>query len=165
MKTELVKIDAPENSNLIFGMSHFIKTVEDIHELMVNSMPGIKFGLAFSEASQDRLVRTSGTDDELIKAAEDNLFRIGCGHAFLIFIRDAFPINFLNSLKMCVEVVRIFCATANPVEVIVAESDQGRGVMGVIDGFSPLGVEDEEHKRKRVRFLRDIGYKLGPSDS
>jgi len=164
MKTELVKIEAPENTNLIFGMSHFIKTVEDVYEIMVNSIPGAKFGLAFSEASQDRLIRTSGTDDELVRAAADNLSRIGCGHSFLIFMRDAFPINVLNSLKMCVEVVRIFCATANPVEVIVAESDLGRGVMGVIDGFSPLGIEDEGHRKQREKFLRDIGYKLGSNN-
>lgn len=160
MKTEIVKIEAPENINLIFGMSHFIKTVEDIHEIMVNGVPSAKFGIAFSEASQDRLVRSSGNDDELIKSAEQNILRIGCGHSFLIFMRDAFPINVLNSLKSCVEVCRIFCATANPVEVIVAESDLGRGVMGVIDGNSPLGIEDEKHKDERKKFLRDIGYKL-----
>jgi adenosine/AMP kinase len=160
MKTELVKIEAPENTNLIFGMSHFIKTVEDVHEIMVNSVPSAKFGIAFSEASQDRLVRSSGNDDELVKAAEQNILRIACGHTFLIFMRDAFPINVLNSLKSCVEVCRIFCATANPVEVIVAESDLGGGVMGVIDGNSPLGIEDEKQKNERKKFLRDIGYKL-----
>ena len=160
MKTEIVKIEAPDNSNLIFGMSHFIKTVEDIHEIMVNGLPSSKFGIAFSEASQERLVRSSGNDDELIKSAEQNILRIGCGHTFLIFMRDAFPINVLNSVKGCVEVCRIFCATANPVAVIVAESDLGRGVMGVIDGNSPLGIEDEKQKTERKKFLRDIGYKL-----
>ncbi len=160
MKTEIVTIEAPENTNLIFGMSHFIKTVEDVHEIMVNGVPSAKFGIAFSEASQDRLVRSSGNDEELIKAAEQNILRIGCGHSFLVFMRDAFPINVLNSLKGCVEVCRIFCATANPVEVIVAESDLGRGVMGVIDGNSPVGIEDEKHKTDRKKFLRDIGYKL-----
>jgi len=160
MKTEIVKIEAPDNSNLIFGMSHFIKTVEDIHEIMVNGLPSAKFGIAFSEASQERLVRSSGNDDELIKSAEQNILRIGCGHTFLIFMRDAFPINVLNSVKDCVEVCLIFCATANPVEVIVAESDLGRGVMGVIDGNSPLGIENEKQKTERKKFLRDIGYKL-----
>lgn len=164
MKTEIVKIVAPSDTNLIFGMTHFIKSVEDIHEVMVNSVPAIKFGVAFSEASQDCLVRSSGNDPELIKAAEDNILKIGCGHSFLIFMREAFPINVLNNLKNCVEVCRIFCATANPVEVIVAESEQGRGVMGVIDGFTPKGVESDKHKQERMGFLRMIGYKLGPSE-
>lgn len=163
MKTELVKIEAPEDTNLIFGMTHFIKSVEDIHEVMVNSVPTVKFGLAFSEASQECLVRSSGNDEELIEAAEKNVLKVGCGHSFLILMRNAFPINVLNDLKNCVEVCRIFCATANPVEVIVGVSDQGRGVMGVIDGFAPKGVETEKHKRERMEFLRNIGYKLGPS--
>ncbi|MBU1320039.1 MAG: adenosine-specific kinase [Candidatus Zixiibacteriota bacterium] len=164
MKTEIVKIVAPSDTNLIFGMTHFIKSVEDIHEVMVNSVPAIKFGVAFSEASQECLVRSSGNDPELIKAAEDNILKIGCGHSFLIFMREAFPINVLNNLKNCVEVCRIFCATANPVEVIVAVSEQGRGVMGVIDGFAPKGVESDKHKQERMGFLRMIGYKLGPSE-
>jgi len=164
MKTELVKIVAPSDTNLIFGMTHFIKSVEDIHEVMVNSVPTIKFGVAFSEASQECLVRSSGNDPELIKAAEDNVLTIGCGHSFLIFMREAFPINVLNNLKNCVEVCRIFCATANPVEVIVAVSEQGRGVMGVIDGFAPKGVESDKNKQERMGFLRMIGYKLGPSE-
>jgi adenosine/AMP kinase len=160
MKTELVKIDAPEGTNLILGMSHFIKTVEDIHEIIVNTVPQAKFGLAFSEASQDRLVRSTGNDDDLVKAAEQSSLAIGCGHSFLMFIKEAFPINILNNLKNCVEVCRIFCATANPIEVIIAESDQGRGIMGVIDGFTPVGVEKAEHKQARKKFLRDIGYKF-----
>lgn len=163
MKTELVKIEAPADTNLIFGMTHFIKSVEDIHEVMVNSVPTIKFGLAFSEASQDCLVRSSGNNDELIKAAEQNVLKIGCGHSFLVFMRDAFPINVLNNLKNCVEVCRIFCATANPVEVIVGVSEMGRGVMGVIDGFPPKGIETDKHKQERIEFLRAIGYKLGPA--
>ena len=164
MDTELVKIESPADTNLIFGMSHFIKTVEDVHEIMVNAVPAIKFGFAFSEASGPCLVRSSGTDDELIKAAEDNLTRIGCGHSFLIFMRDAFPINVLNSLKNCREVCRIFCATANPVEVIVGISDMGRGVMGVIDGYPPKSVETDKDKHARMEFLRKIGYKLGLSN-
>jgi len=163
MNTDVVKIEAPKDTNLIFGMSHFIKTVEDLHEVMVNSVPGIKFGIAFSEASMERLIRSSGNDDELIKAAEENLLKIGCGHSFLVFMRDAFPINVMTNLKNCVEVVRIFCATANPVQVIVAETDQGRGVMGVVDGEPPLGVEGDKEKQHRTEFLRTIGYKLGPS--
>jgi len=164
MNTELVKIEAPDDTNLIFGMTHFIKSVEDIHEVMVNSVPGIKFGVAFSEASQECLVRSSGNDDELIKAAEQNTLKIGCGHSFLIFMREAFPINVLTNLKNCVEVCRIFCATANPVEVIVGVSEQGRGVMGVIDGFPPKGIENDSHKKDRMGFLRTIGYKLGPKE-
>jgi adenosine/AMP kinase len=163
MQTELVKIDAPADTNLIFGMTHFIKSVEDLHEVMVNAVPTIKFGLAFSEASQECLVRSSGNDDRLVKAAEQNVLKIGCGHSFLVFMRDAFPINVLNSVKNCVEVCRIFCATANPVEVIVGVSELGRGVMGVIDGSAPKGVETEKHKRERMEFLRNIGYKLGPT--
>ncbi len=162
MNMELVKIEAPADTNLIFGMTHFIKSVEDIHEVMVNAVPTIKFGMAFSEASQECLVRSSGNDDELVRAAEQNVLKIGCGHSFLVFMRNAFPINVLNNLKNCVEVCRIFCATANPVEVIVAVSELGRGVMGVIDGFAPKGIETDRHKQERTEFLRNIGYKLGP---
>lgn len=160
MNTLTVKIDNPDELNLIFGMTHFIKSVEDIHEIMVNTVPGIKFGLAFSEASQERLIRTTGTDPELIKLAEENLLKIGCGHTFLIFLGNAFPINVLNAIKGCPEVCRIFCATANPVEVVIAESELGRGVMGVIDGFTPVGIENEENKKVRKEFLRKIGYKF-----
>lgn len=160
MNTLTVKIDNPDELNLIFGMTHFIKSVEDIHEIMVNTVPGIKFGMAFSEASQERLIRTTGTDPKLIKLAEDNLLKIGCGHTFLIFLGNAFPINVLNAIKNCPEVCRIFCATANPVEVVIAESELGRGVMGVIDGFTPVGIENEENKKVRKEFLRKIGYKF-----
>ncbi len=160
MNTLTVKIDNPNELNLIFGMTHFIKSVEDIHEIMVTTVPGIKFGLAFSEASMERLIRTTGTDPELIKLAEDNLLKIGCGHTFLIFLGNAFPINVLNAIKGCPEVCRIFCATANPVEVVITESELGRGVMGVIDGFTPLGIENEENKKVRKEFLRKIGYKF-----
>jgi len=154
-----VKLVFPEGCNIILGQSHFIKTVEDIYELMVNAVPGIKFGLAFSEASGPCLIRKDGTDEELIDVAVENLEMIASGHCFFLVMKDAFPLNVLNSLKQCFEVVNIFCATANPVEIIVAESEQGRGILGVIDGFSPKGVETVEDVAKRKEFLRMIGYK------
>jgi hypothetical protein len=160
MQLETIKIDIPSDCNLILGMSHFIKTVEDVHELMVNSVPGGKFGLAFCEASGDRLVRFSGNDDDLARTAADNIFKIGAGHSFLIFMRNAFPVNVLTRLKDVYEVVSIFCATANPVQVIVARTEQGTGILGVVDGESPLGIEDDTAKKKRYEFLRKIGYKL-----
>jgi adenosine/AMP kinase len=160
MNTEVVTIEAPSNTNLVFGMTHFIKSVEDIHEVMVNSVPQIQFGLAFSEASGPCLIRSSGNDAGLVNAAEQNLMKIGCGHSFLVFMRNAFPVNVLNNLKNCVEVCRIFCATANPVEVVVGITEQGRGVLGVIDGSPPKGIETDENKRERAAFLRKIGYKL-----
>lgn len=159
MEFHVVKIEMPSDCNVILGMSHFIKTVEDVYEVMVNSVPGVKFGVAFCEASQDRLVRFSGNDDELSRAAADCIQRIGAGHSFLIFMRDGFPVNVLPALKNVVEVVRIFCATANPVEVLVAGTEQGNGIIGVIDGFGPLGIEDEAAKKVRHEFLRKIGYK------
>jgi len=155
----LERIDIPEGCNVIFGMSHFIKTVEDLYEAMVNSVPGVKFGLAFNEASGPRLVRKDGTKDELIIAAVKNIKRIGAGHTFLIIMEDAFPINVLPAVKNCREVVNIFCATANPVQVILAQTEQGRGVLGVIDGESPAGVELDTQIGQRKQFLRDIGYK------
>lgn len=160
LKIETVKITNPDELNLILGQSHFIKTVEDLHEALVSSVPGIKFGLAFCEASGPRLIRASGTDDKLIKLAEKNAVNIGSGHSFIIFLKDTFPINVLNSVKSVPEVVSIFCATANPVEVIIGESEQGRGILGVIDGGSPLGTEKTQDKKARSKFLRDIGYKL-----
>jgi len=159
MELKTVKLTFPEGCNIILGQSHFIKTVEDIYEIMVNSVPGIKFGLAFSEASGPCLIRKDGTDEELINIAVENLKNIASGHCFFIVMRDSFPINVLNNLKQCFEVVNIFCASANPVEVIVAESEQGRGILGVIDGFSPKGVETDEDIKKRKEFLRMIGYK------
>ncbi len=160
MDTELVKIDNPGELNFILGHSHFIKTVEDIHEALVNTVPNIKFGLAFCEASQKCLVRWSGTDDELIKLAQDNAMKLSAGHSFIIFLRDAFPINVLRIVKQVPEVCRIFCATANPVEVIIAKSDLGRGIMGVIDGLPTVGIETEADIKERKDFLRMIGYKL-----
>lgn len=159
MELVLEKIDFPEDCNIIFGMSHFIKTVEDLFEAMVNSVPGISFGLAFNEASGPCLVRKEGTEDELMRIATDNLRRIGAGHTFLIVLKNAFPLNVLPAVKSCREVVNIFCATANPVQVILAETEQGRGVLGVIDGFSPKGIELDSDITHRKEFLLDIGYK------
>jgi uncharacterized protein len=155
-----VAIEKPLEINFILGQSHFIKTVEDGHELMVSSVPGIKFGLAFCEASGKCLVRSTGSDPELTRLAEKNALAIGAGHSFIIFLGEGFyPINVLNALKMLPEVCRIFCATSNPTEVIIAENGQGRGILGVIDGSAPLGIEGEEEVTWRKGFLRMIGYK------
>jgi hypothetical protein len=160
MELKIVKIEKPEDVNLILGQSHFIKTVEDIHEVMVTSVPGAKFGLAFCESSGACLVRASGTDEELVELAKRNAFALSAGHSFIVFMRDTYPINFLNSIKNVPEVCRIFCATANPVEVVVAETEQGRGILGVIDGLRSKGIEGEEDIAWRKDFLRMIGYKL-----
>jgi adenosine/AMP kinase len=160
MELKTVGIEKPENLNVVFGQSHFIKTVEDIHEAMVNAVPGIKFGIAFCEASGPCLVRSSGTDQELVKLAEKNAMNISAGHSFIIMLRDAFPVNILNAVKNVPEVCCIFCATANPVEVIVAETEQGRGVMGVVDGYPAKGIESEKDVAERKDLLRKIGYKL-----
>jgi len=160
MELKTVRIDKPAEVNLILGQSHFIKTVEDIHEALVSAVPGIKFGLAFCESSGPALVRWSGTDDEMIELAKRNAFELGAGHAFIIFLKDCFPINVLNAIKEVPEVCRIFCATANPVEVVVAETDQGRGILGVIDGVKSKGIEGEQEIEERKEFLRKIGYKL-----
>ncbi|MDA3885579.1 MAG: adenosine-specific kinase [Candidatus Delongbacteria bacterium] len=160
MHTEIVTLDFPEDANIILGQSHFIKTIEDIYEAMVNTVPGVKFGVAFCEASGECLVRYDGNDDDLMKIAADNAFKISAGHSFIIVMRDAFPINVLGRIKDVPEVCRIFCATANPTQVIVASTQQGRGIMGVIDGFAPKGIEKEKDKQWRKDFLRNIGYKL-----
>jgi len=155
-----VKIEKPEAINFILGQSHFIKTVEDIHECLVTSVPGIRFGLAFCEASGKSLIRWSGTDDEMISLAKINASALGAGHSFILFLQEGFyPVNVLNAIKLIPEVCNIFCATANPVEVILAVSPQGRGILGVIDGESPKGLEDEEDIEWRKGFLRMIGYK------
>jgi adenosine/AMP kinase len=160
MDIQVVKIEKPENINFILGQSHFIKTVEDIHEALVNSVPNIKFGLAFCEASGKCLVRWTGTDNEMIDLAKKNAQAIGAGHSFILFLGDGyFPLNVLNSIKNVPEVARVFCATANPTEVLVAQTEQGRGILGVVDGFSPKGVEDDEGIIWRKDFLRMIGYK------
>jgi adenosine/AMP kinase len=160
MEIKVVKLEYPEEVNIILGQSHFIKTAEDLYEIMVSSVPGVKFGLAFNEASSVCLIRAEGNDHKLKSLAIANIREIGAGHAFIIIMENAFPINVLNAVKQCPEVCRIFCATANPVEVIVAETEQGRGILGVIDGFAPKGVEDEEEVEKRKKFLRTINYKL-----
>ncbi|MEE9442538.1 MAG: adenosine-specific kinase [candidate division Zixibacteria bacterium] len=159
MKTKTYKIQVAADENMILGMSHFIKTVEDIYEVMINSSPSIKFGIAFCEASGPCLIRSDGNDPDLIERAEKYAHDIGAGHSFIILMKDGFPINVLPSLKDCREVCRIFCASANPVEVIIAETEQGRGIIGVIDGFAPKGIESDEDKKARVDFLRKIGYK------
>ena len=154
------KIQKPEEVNLILGQTHFIKTVEDLHEAMVTAVPGIKFGLAFCEASGPCLIRWSGTNEELIELAKTNATDIGAGHSFLIFLRDSFPINVLPVIRQVPEVCNIYCATANAVEVILAETEQGRGILGVVDGQSPKGVEQESDIPKRKALLRQFGYKL-----
>ena len=160
MDIQTVKVEKPENINFILGQSHFIKTVEDIHEALVNSVPNIKFGLAFCEASGKCLIRWTGTDNQMIDLAKKNAQAIGAGHSFILFLGDGyFPLNVLNAVKNVPEVARVFCATANPTEVLVAQTEQGRGILGVVDGFSPQGVEDEEGISWRKDFLRTIGYK------
>ncbi len=161
MDLHLVDVRKPENVNLIIGQSHFIKTVEDLHEALVGAVPGIQFGLAFCEASGKCLIRSTGTDGALVKLAEQNALEIGAGHTFIVFLADGYyPINVLNAVKAVPEVCRIFCATANPLQVVVAETEQGRGVLGVVDGAPPQGIEDEAAVRWRHDLLRTIGYKL-----
>lgn len=159
MELTVVKIDNPDSLNLILGQSHFIKTVEDIHETVVGTVPGAKFGLAFCEASEACLVRYSGTDEALVKLARENAYALSTGHAFILFMKDMFPINVVNAIQSVPEVCRIFCATANPLEVIVAQTDLGRGILGVIDGFASKGIETEKDIEKRKGLLRAIGYK------
>ena len=161
MEFKTVKIQKPDDLNLILGQSHFIKTVEDIHETLVNTVPDIKFGLAFCESSGPCLIRYSGNDDKLTELAETNALSISAGHCFIIFLKDAYPLNVLNAVKNVPEVCSIFCATANPVEVIIAESEHGRGILGVIDGLKSLGIETETDIQLRKDFLRKIGYKVG----
>ena len=153
-------IQKPEEINLILGQTHFIKTVEDLHEAMVTAVPGIKFGLAFCEASGACLIRWSGTDEELIDLAKTNAAAIGAGHSFLVFLRNCFPINVLPAIRQVAEVCHIYCATANPVEVILAATEQGRGILGVVDGLSPKGIEQESDIKQRKALLRQFGYKL-----
>ncbi len=161
MEIKTVKIEKPDDVNLILGQSHFIKTVEDLYEALVGAMPGIKFGLAFCESSGACLVRWIGTDEEMTELAKKNAYALSAGHAFIIFLKNAYPINVLNAVKMVPEVCRIYCATANPVEVVIAETDTGRGILGIIDGLKSKGIEDEEGIAWRTGFLRKIGYKLG----
>jgi uncharacterized protein len=158
---KIIQIENPAELNFILGQSHFIKTVEDIHETMVTHVPGVKFGLAFCESSGAALVRSTGTDAELKALAEHNALALGAGHSFILFMRDAFPINVLNAIQMVPEVAGIYCASANPVQVVVAETEQGRGILGVIDGVHTKGIEDAEGVAWRTGFLRKIGYKAG----
>jgi uncharacterized protein len=160
MEIKVQAIGIPEGCNVIFGQSHFIKTVEDLYEIIIGAVPGAKFGIGFCEASGDCLVRGEGNDEALKEAAIKNAFQIGAGHTFIILLRDAFPINILNAVKMCQEVCSLYCATANPLQVILAESEQGRGVLGVIDGFSPKGIEQEDGVAWRKDLLRKFKYKL-----
>lgn len=161
MKLELIKLDFPKDCQIILGQSHFIKTVEDLHEAMVNSVPGIKFGLAFCESSGPCLIRHSGTDEELEKIAAEQALKLGCGHCFLIVMRGAYPINVLNRIKEVPEVCTIYCATANPIKVLIIEDEEGnRGIAGVIDGSRSKGIENEENIKERKEFLRKIGYKF-----
>ncbi len=160
MELKLIQIDNNGDLNFILGQTHFIKSVEDMHEALVSTVPGIKFGLAFCEASGPCLIRRSGTDDALVALAVKNAQALAAGHSFIILLDGAFPINVLNRIKDVPEVCRIFCATANPTQAIVAESEQGRGILGVIDGYSPKGVETEDDVNQRKAFLRMIGYKL-----
>ena len=159
MDTSIVKIDNPDNLNLILGQSHFIKTVEDVYEAIVSTVPMAKFGIAFCEASDVCLVRHTGTDEQLRELAYQNAYALSAGHCFIVFMKDMFPVNILNAIKQVPEVCRIFCATANPVEVVIAESEQGRGILGVIDGYASKGIETEEDIDKRRQLLRQIGYK------
>jgi len=160
MEFSTISIEKPDELNFILGQTHFIKTVEDVYETLVTAVPNIKFGLAFCEASGKCLLRTSGTDLDLIDLAQKNALAIGAGHSFILFLGEGyFPINVLNAIKMVPEVCHIFCATANPTQVVIGETDQGRGIMGVVDGFSPQGVEAEEDVVWRKDFLRTIGYK------
>jgi len=155
-----VRLHIPEGANLILGQSHFIKTAEDLYEAIVNTVPNARFAVAFNEASGPCLIRVEANDEELRRAAIANAEAVGAGHMFVVLVRDAYPINLLSRVRDCFEVCTIFCATANPVEVIVAQTEQGRGVMGVVDGYSPKGVEATEHRNHRHEFVRKIGYKL-----
>jgi len=160
MELKTVRIEKPDDINFILGQSHFIKTVEDLYEAIVGTVPGAKFGLAFCESSGPALVRSAGTDEEMIELAQKNALALSAGHSFIVFLRNLYPVNILNAVKMVPEVCRIFCATANSVEVIIAESEQGRGILGVIDGVKTRGIETEEDVAWRKGFLRKIGYKM-----
>jgi adenosine/AMP kinase len=154
------RLHIPANSNIILGQTHFIKSVEDLYEILVSSVPGIRFGLAFCEASGDCLIRVAANDEELKEAAIANAGKIAAGHSFIVILRNAFPINVLNAIKLCQEVCTIYCATANPVEVVIAQTEQGRGILGVIDGYSPKGIEEEGNVTWRLDLLRKLGYKV-----
>jgi hypothetical protein len=160
MELKVVAIEKPDDVNFIMGQSHFIKTIEDLHEAIVQTVPQMKFGIAFCESSGPALIRFSGNDDELTNLAKKNALRLSAGHVFLIFMREGFPVNILNTVKNVPEVANVFCATGNPAQIIVAEDEQGRGVLGVIDGIKSKGIETEADRKTRYDFLRKIGYKL-----
>ena len=160
MELKIVKIEMPEECNLVLGTAHFIKTVEDLYEALVNAVPGIKFGIGFCEASGPCLVRSEGNDLELENHAKDVAVRLGCGHSFIVFLKNGYPINVLDKIKQVPEVCTIHAATANPLEIVVTETEQGRGIMGVIDGFKTKGIETPEDVKERKEYLRKIGYKL-----
>ncbi len=161
MDLKTVKIDPPKDCNIILGMAHFIKTAEDLYEALVNSVPDIQFGLGFCESSGPCLIRHEGNDSELRRFASEKAFELGCGHSFLIFIKSAYPLNVLSKIKEVPEVCSVFAATANPLEVLIAETAQGRGIIGVVDGFKSKGIETDSDISERRQFLRKIGYKLG----
>ncbi|AEG17229.1 adenosine-specific kinase [Methanobacterium paludis] len=160
LEIKIVKLEVPDDCNIILGQSHFIKTVEDLYEAIFNTVPQAEFGIAFGEASGDCLVRCAGNNKELVKIASNKMLEIGCGHSFLIYLKNAFPINVTQRIKSVPEVVNLFCATSNPVEVLIVETEQGRGIIGVVDGFIPKGIETEEDVNQRKAFLRSIGYKF-----
>jgi len=160
LELKTIRLTIPEGCNIILGQTHFIKTVEDLYEILISSVPGIQFGIAFNEASGPCLVRHEGNAPELVQSAIDNIQNVGAGHTFLIVLKNAYPINLLNAVQMCQEVCFVYCATANPVEVIVAQTELGRGIMGVVDGSSPKGVEGKEDRGNRKEMLRKFGYKL-----
>jgi len=159
MELKLIAIDKPDGINFILGQSHFIKTVEDVYEALVTAVPGIQFGFAFCESSDKRLVRWCGSNDEMIELAKKNALNLAAGHSFILFLKNVFPINILKIIQNVQEIVHLFCATANPTQVILAETEQGRGILGVVDGFSTLGVETTKEINERKSFLRKIGYK------
>ncbi|AWR94745.1 adenosine-specific kinase [Acidianus brierleyi] len=159
VKIDVIRVEIPEGTNVILGQSHFIKTVEDLYETLASSSPSLKFGFAFSEASGKRLIRWDGNDTELINVAIENCKKIAAGHTFILYIKNGYPINILNRLKSVDEIVRLFAATSNPLQVLVAETDQGRGIIGVIDGYTPLGVESDIDIKERKEILRKFGYK------
>jgi adenosine/AMP kinase len=161
LEFKVVKVEVPEDCNVVLGMAHFIKTVEDLYEAMVNAAPNIKFGIGFCESSGPCLIRHEGTDQELRQLAARKALEIGCGHSFIVFLKDAYPINVLDKVKRVPEVCTVYAATANPLEIIIAETEQGRGIVGVVDGSKSRGIETEEDIKTRREFLRKIGYKLG----
>ena len=161
LEFKTVKIEPPKDCNVILGMAHFIKTVEDLYEALVNAVPNIRFGIGFCESSGPCLVRNEGNDDELKRLAAEKAYEIACGHSFLVYMKNAYPLNVLDKIKKVPEVCTIFAATANPLEVLIAETSQGRGIIGVVDGLKSKGIETEENVKERREFLRKIGYKLG----